>query len=82
MISCDCGSSYIGETRRNITTRLKEHIRSVKNWDPYIGSSRACLKRGHGSLPPFRQGLRTSEGEILRTAEIQILIAMAALDDK
>ncbi|KAF9793615.1 hypothetical protein SFRURICE_015772 [Spodoptera frugiperda] len=31
MIPCDCVSSYIGETRRNITTRLKEHIRSVKN---------------------------------------------------
>ncbi|KAF9813314.1 hypothetical protein SFRURICE_015796 [Spodoptera frugiperda] len=29
MIPCDCGSSYIGETRRNITTRLKGHIRSV-----------------------------------------------------
>ncbi|CAH0703385.1 unnamed protein product [Spodoptera exigua] len=35
MIPCDCGSSYIGETRRNITTRLKEHIRSVKNRDTH-----------------------------------------------
>lgn len=30
-IPCDCGKSYIGETRRNIATRLTEHIRSVKN---------------------------------------------------
>ncbi|KAF9789071.1 hypothetical protein SFRURICE_005673 [Spodoptera frugiperda] len=38
MIPCDCGSSYIGETRRNITTRLKEHIRSVKNMDTHTSA--------------------------------------------
>ncbi|KAF9794120.1 hypothetical protein SFRURICE_009497, partial [Spodoptera frugiperda] len=38
MIPCDCGSSYIGETRRNITTRLKEHIRSVKNRDTHTSA--------------------------------------------
>lgn len=32
-IPCDCGKSYIGETRRNISTRLTEHIRSVRNLD-------------------------------------------------
>lgn len=32
-IPCECGKSYIGETRRNIATRLTEHIRSVKNVD-------------------------------------------------
>ncbi|XP_052742159.1 uncharacterized protein LOC112052261 [Bicyclus anynana] len=32
-IPCDCGRSYIGETRRNISTRVKEHIRSMKNVD-------------------------------------------------
>ncbi|CAH0694350.1 unnamed protein product [Spodoptera exigua] len=38
MIPCDCGSNYIGETRRNITTRLKEHIRSVKNRDTHTSA--------------------------------------------
>ncbi|KAF9809877.1 hypothetical protein SFRURICE_002107, partial [Spodoptera frugiperda] len=38
MIPCDCGSRYIGETRRNITTRLKEHIRSVKNRDTHTSA--------------------------------------------
>ncbi|KAF9818689.1 hypothetical protein SFRURICE_011735 [Spodoptera frugiperda] len=38
MIPCDCGSSYIGETRRNITIRLKEHIRSVKNRDTHTSA--------------------------------------------
>ncbi|KAF9823385.1 hypothetical protein SFRURICE_006598, partial [Spodoptera frugiperda] len=38
MIPCDCGSSHIGETRRNITTRLKEHIRSVKNMDTHTSA--------------------------------------------
>lgn len=33
MIPCECGKCYIGETRRNIKTRLTEHIRSVKNLD-------------------------------------------------
>ncbi|KAF9798321.1 hypothetical protein SFRURICE_009686 [Spodoptera frugiperda] len=37
MIPCDCGSSYM-ETRRNITTRLKEHIRSVKNRDTHTSA--------------------------------------------
>lgn len=30
-IPCDCGKSYIGETRRNIATRLTEHVRCIKN---------------------------------------------------
>ncbi|CAH0693921.1 unnamed protein product [Spodoptera exigua] len=38
MIPCDCGSSYTGETRRNIATRLKEHIRSVKNRDTHTSA--------------------------------------------
>ncbi|XP_063539716.1 uncharacterized protein LOC134748833 [Cydia strobilella] len=32
-IPCDCGKSYIGETGRNVATRLLEHIRSVKKMD-------------------------------------------------
>lgn len=32
-VPCDCGKSYVGETRRNIATRLTEHIRSIKNMD-------------------------------------------------
>ncbi|KAJ2937676.1 hypothetical protein O0L34_g17486 [Tuta absoluta] len=30
-LDCDCGLSYIGETKRNVSTRLKEHIADVKN---------------------------------------------------
>ncbi|KAI5639512.1 hypothetical protein NE865_08012 [Phthorimaea operculella] len=32
-IPCDCGKSYIGETGRNISTRLSEHIRSMRKMD-------------------------------------------------
>ncbi|CAH0700370.1 unnamed protein product [Spodoptera exigua] len=30
-INCSCGSSYIGQTKRTIAERLKEHIAAVKN---------------------------------------------------
>lgn len=30
-IDCDCGLSYIGQTKRSIATRLKEHVADVKN---------------------------------------------------
>ncbi|KAI5633592.1 hypothetical protein NE865_13694 [Phthorimaea operculella] len=30
-IPCECGKSYIGETQRHVSTRVTEHIRSVKN---------------------------------------------------
>lgn len=32
-IPCSCGDVYIGETKRLISTRVKEHIRSTKNED-------------------------------------------------
>ncbi|XP_045535441.1 uncharacterized protein LOC123721261 [Papilio machaon] len=32
-IPCDCGKSYIGETGRNINTRLSEHIRCMRKLD-------------------------------------------------
>ncbi|XP_013133489.1 PREDICTED: uncharacterized protein LOC106099477 [Papilio polytes] len=32
-IPCDCGKSYIGETGRNINTRLLEHIRCMRKLD-------------------------------------------------
>ncbi|XP_048004313.1 uncharacterized protein LOC125240463 [Leguminivora glycinivorella] len=32
-IPCDCGRAYVGETGRNVSARLSEHIRSVKNMD-------------------------------------------------
>lgn len=32
-IDCSCGSAYIGQTKRTITSRVKEHIRAVKNND-------------------------------------------------
>ncbi|XP_075980176.1 uncharacterized protein LOC142979382 isoform X1 [Anticarsia gemmatalis] len=30
-INCSCGSSYIGQTKRSIAERVKEHIAAVKN---------------------------------------------------
>ncbi|KAI5640195.1 hypothetical protein NE865_07452 [Phthorimaea operculella] len=30
-LDCDCGLSYIGETKRNVSTCLKEHIADVRN---------------------------------------------------
>ena len=30
-ISCSCGCTYIGQTRRNLTTRLKEHATSEQS---------------------------------------------------
>ncbi|CAH2088741.1 unnamed protein product [Euphydryas editha] len=33
-IDCSCGSSYIGQTKRPISTRVSEHIKAVKNNDP------------------------------------------------
>lgn len=32
-IPCSCGDVYIGETKRLISTRVKEHIRCTKNED-------------------------------------------------
>ncbi|XP_045454293.1 uncharacterized protein LOC123663669 [Melitaea cinxia] len=32
-IDCSCGSSYIGQTKRTIACRIKEHIKAVKNND-------------------------------------------------
>ncbi|CAG9563497.1 unnamed protein product [Danaus chrysippus] len=30
-LDCDCGLSYIGQTKRSIGTRVKEHISDVRN---------------------------------------------------
>lgn len=30
-INCSCGSSYVGQTKRTIAERVKEHIAAVKN---------------------------------------------------
>lgn len=34
-VNCSCGSSYIGQTKRTVACRIKEHIRAVKNNDPH-----------------------------------------------
>lgn len=34
-IDCSCGSSYIGQTKRTIAERVKEHIAAVKNCDTH-----------------------------------------------
>lgn len=31
LVPCSCGKSYIGETKRSISVRLKEHIKAVQN---------------------------------------------------
>lgn len=33
-IDCSCGSTYIGQTKRTVACRVKEHIRAVKNNEP------------------------------------------------
>ncbi|XP_026324977.1 uncharacterized protein LOC113233955 [Hyposmocoma kahamanoa] len=33
MVPCGCGKCYVGETRRNVATRLAEHIQFMKNQD-------------------------------------------------
>lgn len=30
-VPCSCGAVYVGETRRTVSTRLKEHMRHTKN---------------------------------------------------
>ena len=32
-IPCSCGAVYVGQTKRKISTRIKEHIRNVTNQD-------------------------------------------------
>ncbi|XP_055856134.1 uncharacterized protein LOC129919304 [Episyrphus balteatus] len=31
LVPCSCGSSYIGETKRAIKTRLNEHVKAIQN---------------------------------------------------
>ena len=37
-IPCRCGKKYIGQTRRKLETRIKEHQRDIRN-DNYAGSA-------------------------------------------
>lgn len=59
-IPCDCGKSYVGETRRNITTRLTEHIRSIKNSD----TTRSALAE-HAKLSNINHYIRFDKASVL-----------------
>ena len=52
-INCkDCEKIYIGKTKRDLETRVKEHFRNVKKWrNRKISSSNTCMERKtcHGS---------------------------------
>jgi hypothetical protein len=37
-IPCSCGKTYLGQTRRGLKVRIKEHIRDVKE-DKYVTSA-------------------------------------------
>ena len=39
-LDCDCGLSYIGQTKRNIGVRVKEHIADIKNG--HVSKSAVC----------------------------------------
>ena len=44
---CDCQASYVGETGRNLSTRLTEHKRATKNGDVNNHIAEHCLKTKH-----------------------------------
>ena len=46
-ITCkDCEKIYIGKTKRDLETRVKEHFRNIKKWrNTKIGSSSTCMER-------------------------------------
>ena len=46
-INCKvCEKIYIGKTKRNLETRVKEHFRNIKKWrNRKIGNSSTCMER-------------------------------------
>lgn len=44
----DCGAIYIGQTKRSIKTRYKEHINNSKNNNPNTGFAKHLSSTGHG----------------------------------
>lgn len=32
LIICPCGLQYVGRTKRNLCTRINEHLNNIKNW--------------------------------------------------
>ena len=48
IVCADCDGSYIGETKRSIGTRLKEHIASMHNGHPeQSAAAEHALDTGH-----------------------------------
>lgn len=61
-VPCDCGKSYVGETGRNIVTRLTEHIRSMKSMD----TTQSAIAE-HASLANTRHYIRFDKASVLAT---------------
>ncbi|XP_046389294.1 uncharacterized protein LOC124158154 [Ischnura elegans] len=46
-VFCDCGASYVGQTGRDFTTRMKEHKKCKENGDETSMEAKHLLNSGH-----------------------------------
>lgn len=75
-INCkDCDSFYIGQSGRNLGTRLAEHIKYVKNGMNCNGLSEHCIYNNHsidsGSLRLLHSTYKSRKLNLLEQIEIQ-----------